>query len=96
MFLHPVPIQTQGIDTIQTIDHEIHHKIEIETTLTIGIEVTQIIEIKSIQTADQETTHTIDQTIKEPMITIKTDHKIFHKTEIQAITIDIEIIPNLP
>ena len=30
------------------------------------------------------------------MITIKTDHKIFHKTEIQAITIDIEFIPSLP
>ena len=30
------------------------------------------------------------------MITIKTDHEIIHKTEIQAVTIDTEIIPNVP
>ena len=95
MFLIPVPIHTLGI-VIPTIDHEIHPIIEIETNLTIGIEVTQIIVIKTIQTTDQETTHTIDQIIKDPMIIIKTDNEIIHKTEIQATTIDIEIIPNLP
>ena len=28
LFLHPVPIQTQGIDTIPIIDHEITHIID--------------------------------------------------------------------
>ena len=41
LFLHPVPNQTQKIDTIPTTDHEIHHTIEIETIQTIGIEITQ-------------------------------------------------------
>ena len=31
LFLDPVPIQTQGVDTIPIIDHETHHTIEIET-----------------------------------------------------------------
>ena len=31
LFLHPVPIQTQGIDTIPMIDHKTHHTTEIET-----------------------------------------------------------------
>ena len=95
MFLHPDPNRTQGIDTIPTIDHEIHHTIEIETILTIGIEVIQTIEIRTIQTTDRETIHTIDQTIKDPMIFTRTDHDIIHKTETQAIKIDTEIIPSL-
>ena len=95
MFLHPDPNQTQGIDTIPTICHEIHHTIEIETILTIGIKVIQTIEIRTIQTTDQETIHTIDQTIKDPMRFTKTDHDIIHKTENQAITIDTEIVPSL-
>ena len=95
MFLIPIPNHTEGIDTIPTIDHEIHHTIKIETILTIGMEVNQTIEIRTIQTTDQETIHTLDQTIKDPMITTKTDHDIIHRTETQAITIDTEIIPNL-
>ena len=94
LFLHPVPNQTREIDTIQTIDHEIHHTTEIEMIQTIEIEVIQTIEIRSIQTTDQGTTHITDQTIKELMITTKTDHKIIHKTETQAITKDTEIIPS--
>ena len=96
MFLHPVPIQTQGIDTIPTIDHEIHHTTEIETIQTIGIEVIPTIEIRTIQTTDQGTTHIIDQIIKDQMITIITDHEIIHKTETRATTIDTETIPSHP
>ena len=91
MFLHPVPIQTQGIDTIPIIDHETHHTTEIKTIQTIGTEVILTIEIKTIQTTDQEIIHIIDQ-----MITIMTDHKIIHKIEPQVTTIDIEIIPSHP
>ena len=94
LFLHPVPIQTQGIDTIPTIDHETHHTTEIETIQTMGIEVTPTIEIRTIQTTDQGITHKIDQIIKDQMIIIITDHEIIHKTETQATTIDTEIIPN--
>ena len=89
LFLHPVPIQTQEIDTIPTIDHETHHTTERETIQTIGIEVTPTIEIRTIQTTDQGITHIIDQIII-------TDHEIIHKTETQATTIDTEIIPNHP
>ena len=45
LFQHPVPIQTQEIDTIPTTDHETHRTIETETIQTIGLEVTQTIEI---------------------------------------------------
>ena len=94
MFLQPVPNQTQGIDTIPTTDHEIHHTIEIETFQTIEIEVTQIIEIKIIQTTDHEIIHIIDQTIRDQMITIRTDQGIIHEIGTQVITIDTEIIPS--
>ena len=96
MFLHLVPIQTQGIDTVSTIDHEIHHTTEIETIQTIGIEVIPTIEIRTIQRTDQETTHIIDQIIKDQKITIITDHKIIHKTETRATTKDTETIPSHP
>ena len=56
--LIPVSIQILGIDTIQTIDHDIHHTIETETFQTIGLEVTQIIEFNVTRTIDQETIHT--------------------------------------
>ena len=82
LFLHPVRIPTQGIDTIPTIDHEIHQTTEIETIQTIGIEVIPTIEIRTIQTTDQGTTHIIDQIIKDQTITIITDHEIIHKNEI--------------
>ena len=92
----PVPSQTLGIDTIQTIDHEIHHTMVTETILTIEIEAIQIIEISIIKTTDQEKIHTTDQIIKDPMIiTIKIDHETIHKIEIQTITINKEIIPNI-
>ena len=94
LLLHPVPIQTQKIDTIPTTDQETLRTIEIEAIQTIGIEVTQTIEIKIIQTTDHGITHTIDQIIKDQMIITKTDQEIIHKTETQATTIDIEIIPN--
>ena len=81
LFLHPVPIQTQGIDTIPTIDQESHQTTEIENIQTIGIEVIPTTEIRTIQTTDQGTTHIIDQIIKDQMITIITDHEIIHKTE---------------
>ena len=94
MFLHPVPTQTQGIDTIPIIDHETHHTAEIETIHTIGIEVIQTIEIRSVQTIDQGITHIINQIITDQRITIKTNHKIIHKIETQVKIIDTEIIPS--
>ena len=94
MLLHPVPIQTQEIDTIPTTDQETHRTIEIETIQTIKIKVTHTIEIIIIQKPDHERTHIIDQIIKDQMIITKTDQEIFHKIETQVTTIDIEIIPN--
>ena len=94
MFLEPVLIQTQGIDTILTTDLEIHHTIEIEIIQTIGIEVFQIIEIKIIQTTNHETIHVTDQIIINQMIIIRTDQEIIHEIGTQVITIDTEIIPN--
>ena len=93
MFLHPVPIQTQGIDTIPIIDLETHHTTEIETIHTIETEVIRTTEIKNIQVIDQERTHIIDRIITDQMITIKADHAIIHKTETQVTIIDTEIIP---
>ena len=94
MFPDPVPNQTQGIDTIPIINHEIHHTTEIETIHIIEIEVIQTIEIRNTRTIDQEIIHIIDQTITDQMIIIKTDHGIIHKIEIQVTIIDIEIIPS--
>ena len=94
MFLHPVPIQTQGIDTIPTINHETNHTTEIETIQTIGIEFTPTIEIKTIQTTDRGIIHVIDQIITAQIITIETDHEIIHKAETQVTIIDTEIIPS--
>ena len=94
LFLHPVPIQTQGKDTILMIDHETHYTTEIETIHIIGIEVIRTIEIRITRTIDQEITHIIDQTITDQMTIIKTDHGIIHKIEIQVKIINIEIIPS--
>ena len=94
LFLHQVPIQTQGIDTIPTIDHETHHTTEIETNHTVEIEVIQTIEIRTIQTIDHGRIHLIDRIITNQMITIKTDHEIIHKIETQVRIIDTEIIPS--
>ena len=95
LHLHPVPIQTLGIDTIPTIDHETHHTIEIEIIPTIGKEIIQLIEINNIKTTDQEIFHTTDQIIKDLVIVTKKDQETVHKIETQAITVDKEIIPNL-
>ena len=93
----PVPIKILGIDTIQTIDHETHHTIEIETIQTIGIEVIQLIEIKVTKTIDQETIYITDLIINEQITTTTIiDHGIIHKIGIQTITINKEIIHNLP
>ena len=58
------------------------------------MEAIQIIEINITQTTDQEITHTIDQIIKDPRITIKKDQETIHKIETQIITIN-KTIPNL-
>ena len=95
LFLHPVLIQTQGLDTKRFgIDHETHHTTEIETIHTIEIEVILIIEIRTIQTIDQGIIHIIDRIITDQMTTIKTAHKIIHKIETQVTIIDTEIIPS--
>ena len=44
-FLIPIPIQILGIDTIQMIDHVIHHTLEIETNQITETEVIQTTEI---------------------------------------------------
>ena len=92
LFLDLIP--NQEIITIQTINHETHHTIEIEITPIIEIEVIQTTETRITRTIDQGTTHIIDQTITDQTIIIKTDHKIIHKIDIQVIITDIEIIPN--
>ena len=89
-----VPNQTQGIDTISIINHETHHKTEIETIHIIEIEVIQTIEIRITRTIDQEIIHIIDQTIIDQTIIIKTDHEIIHTIETQVTIIDTEIIPS--
>ena len=94
VFLHPIPIQTQGIDTIPTIDHETHHTTETETIHTLEIEVNPIIEIRIIQTIDHVIIHILDQIITDQMITIKTDHEIIHRIKTQVTIIDTEIIPS--
>ena len=94
MFLHPVPIQTQGIDTIPIIYHETHYTTEIITIHTVELEVILTIEIRTIQTTDQGTIHIIDRIILDQMITIRTDHGIIHKFETQVTIIGTEIIPS--
>ena len=94
LFLDPVSNQTQEINTIPIINHEIHHATEIETIHIIEIEVIRTIEIRITQTIDQEKTRIIDQTITDQMIIIKTNHGTIHKIEIQVIIINLEIFPS--
>ena len=94
LLLHPVRIQTQGIDTISIKDHETHHTTEIETIHTIEIEVIRIIEIRITQTINQGIIQILDRIITDHMITIKTDREIIHKIETQVTIIDTEIIPS--
>ena len=100
LFQHPVPSQI-GINIIQTISHEIHLIIEIETIQIIGTETIQTTKIEaipttviSIQLIDHGITHTTDQIIID-QITINTiDREIIHKIETPVTIIDIEINPN--
>ena len=92
MFLDLIP--NQEIITIQTINHEIHHTIEIETTPIIRIEVIQTTEIRITRTINQGIIHIIDRTITDQTIITKIDRKIIHKIDTQVIIIVIEIIPN--
>ena len=93
--LKPVPIHTPGIDTNPMIDLENLHIIETEIIPTIEIETIQMIEIKDIKTIDHEIFRTTDQTIKDHVITtVKIDHAIIHKIEIQIITINKETTLN--
>ena len=94
LFLHPIPIQTQGIDAIPIIDQETHHTTEIETIHTVEIEVILTIEMRTIQTTDQGIVHIIDRNITNQMITIKTDPEIIHKIVTQVTITDTEIIPS--
>ena len=87
-------ILNQGINTIQTINHETHHVIEIETIQIIAIEVIQTTVIRITRTIDQGITHITDQIITDQTIIIKTDHETIHKIDIQVIIIVIEVIPN--
>ena len=93
--LMPVPIQLLEIEIIQMIDLETLHTIVIEIISTIGIETIQVIEIIDIKTIDHAIFLTTDQTItNQNIITIRIDHAIIHKTEIQVITIDKETTLN--
>ena len=94
MFPDPVPNQTQGIDTIPIINHEIHRTIEIENIHIIETEVIQTIEIRIIQKLDLGIIHIIDQIITDQMIITKIEHEIIHKIETQVTIIDTEIIPS--
>ena len=88
--LIPVPTQILGIEIIQTIDLETLDTIDIGIIPTIGIESTQTIEILDIKIID----HAIILTTDQNVMVIKIDHLTFHRTEIQAITIDKGITLN--
>ena len=89
----PVPIRILEIDTVQTIDHVIHHTIEIETTRIAEIEVTQITETNVTETTDQETIPTTDLIIMKTEIITIIDQETTHKIGIPTRTIE-EIILN--
>ena len=74
----PISIHILGIDTIQLIDQETHHTIDIEIIPTIGTEVFQIIAINN-KLIDPESIQTIVQIAKDLIITIiKIDHEKIH------------------
>ena len=76
------------MDTTQTIDHEIHHTIEIATIQIIGIEVIQTIEINVTKTIDQKIIHTTDLTIKETITITIIEHETTHKIGTPVTTIE--------
>ena len=82
-----------GIDTIQTIDHVIHHAIGIETTQITEIEVIQITETNVIKTIDQETIPITDLIIKETITITIIGHETTQKIGIPTTTTE-EIILN--
>ena len=91
----PVPIQILKKDNIQITDLETLRIIEIEITPTIETETIQMIEIIKTKITDHEVIQTTDETIKDQIIIIITiDRTTLHKTEIQIIKIDREIIAN--
>ena len=76
------------------IDLETLHITEIEISLTLETETIQMIGIRNTKIIDHVIILT-DQTIKDQAITtIKTNHAIIQKTEIQIITIDKETTLN--
>ena len=97
---HQVTNQTET-EALQTIIHEIHLIIEIDTIQKMGTETIRTTEIEAIlttviiiQTIDHGITHIIDQIIID-QITINTlDRETVHKIEIPVIIADIEIIHN--
>ena len=89
----PVSIQILGIDNIQTIDHVIHHTIELETTRITEVEVIQITETNVTKTIDQETIPITDLIIKETITITIIGHETTHKIGIPTKTIE-EIILN--
>ena len=90
----PVPIHTLEIDTIQTIDQEIHGTIDIEINSTAETEAMRIIEINDI-IIDHEIIQTTDRVNKDLITTtIQKDHEIIHKIGILTTIIDKEITPS--
>ena len=88
-----IAIQTLEIDTIQTIDQELHRAIDIEIIPTI--EATQIIKINDIKTIDQEIIQTTDRIVKYRTTTIiKIDQDISHKIGTHTVTINKETTLN--
>ena len=82
-------------DFIQMTDLETLHIKEIEIIPTIRMETNQLIEIMDIKKIDHAIILTTDQTIKDQnIITIKTDHWIVHRPEIEVITTDKETTLN--
>ena len=91
----PVLIHVLEIDIIQLIDLETLYKKEIETIPTIGIEIIQTIEIIDVKIVDHAILLTTNQTILDQnILTIKIDHAIIHRTEIQIITMNKETTLN--
>ena len=97
---HQVTSKTET-EAIQTIIHEFHLIIEVDTIQIIGTETIRTTEIEVIlttviiiQTIDHGITQIIDQIIID-QITINTiDRETIHKIKIQVIIADIEIIHN--
>ena len=84
----PVPIQILRIDTIQTIDHVIHHTIEIETTQITEIEVIQTTKINVTKTIDKENNSYNRSNYQGNNSIFIICHETTHKIGIPIITIE--------